>query len=79
MFDVTNAAELGDNISRARPPARASGVVQSGELESSGVDPIQTMTDMIASLRSYQAGQSAIQSIDQTMQEDASNAGSLGG
>ena len=46
---------------------------------SSGVDPIQTMTDMIASLRAYQAGQSAIQSIDQTMQENASNIGSLGG
>jgi hypothetical protein len=34
---------------------------------------------MIASLRAYQAGQSAIQSIDQTLQEDASSVPSLGG
>jgi flagellar basal-body rod protein FlgG len=53
--------------------------VRSGELEESGVDPIGTMTDMIASLRAYQSGQSAIQSIDQTMQEDASSVGSLQG
>ena len=34
------------------------------------------MTDMIASLRAYQAGQSALQSINQTMQEDAQSVGS---
>jgi hypothetical protein len=34
---------------------------------------------MISSLRAYQAGQSALQSIDQTMQEDASSVGSIAG
>ena len=37
------------------------------------------MTDMVSSLRAYQAGQSAIQSIDQTMQENASQVGEIGG
>ncbi len=43
------------------------------------MDAVQTMTDMISSLRAYQAGQSAIQTIDQTMQEDASSVGSIRG
>jgi flagellar basal body rod protein FlgG len=43
------------------------------------VDAVSTMTDMIASLRAYQAGQSALQSIDQTMQEDATSVGSIQG
>ena len=37
------------------------------------------MTDMITSLRSYQAGQNAIKAISQTMQESAQQVGSIGG
>lgn len=78
-FNVTNPNEQGDNLITGTAAGRATGSVEQGELNESGVDPIQTMTDMIASLRAYQAGQSAIQSIDQTLQEDASSVPSLGG
>ena len=79
VFNVADPSEEGDNLFSGRAAGRASGVVHTGELEASGVDPISTMTDMIASLRAYQSGQSAIQSIDQTMQEDASSVGSVPG
>jgi flagellar basal-body rod protein FlgG len=79
VFNVTNPAQQGNNLVTGTVSGRATGAVRGGELNQSGVDPISTMTDMIASLRAYQAGQSAIQSIDQTMQEDATNVGSLGG
>ncbi len=50
--------------SPAPPPGRATGVVQSGKLEQSGVDPAQTMVNMIAALQSYDAGQKALQTFD---------------
>ena len=79
VFNVPNVTKQGDNYFSGAATGKAAGVVHQGELENSGVDPIQTMTDMIASLRAYQAGQSALQSIDQTMQEDASSVGSIAG
>jgi flagellar basal-body rod protein FlgF len=79
VFKVANASEQGNNYFGGTASGRDTGVVRGGELEASGVDPVHTTTDMIASLRAYQAGQSAIQSIDQTMQEAAIHVGSLGG
>ncbi len=79
IFNVTNPTAAGNTLMTGTAAGRASGVVRQGELNQSGVDAIQTMTDMIASLRAYQAGQTAIQSIDQTMQENASSVPSLGG
>jgi flagellar basal-body rod protein FlgF len=79
VFNVSNLSELGNNLISGAAAGRATGAVKQGELNQSGVDAVQTMTDMIASLRAYQAGQSAIQSIDQTMREDASSVPSLGG
>ena len=79
VFDVANPNEEGNNLFAGTATGRGSGVVRGGQLEASGTDPISTMTDMIASLRAYQSGQSAIQPIDQTMQEDASSVGSVQG
>ena len=79
VFNLRGASEQGAGMFTGALAGRGTGTVHAGELENSGVDPISTMTDMIASLRAYQAGQSAIQSIDQTMQEDATNVGSLQG
>jgi flagellar basal-body rod protein FlgF len=79
VFNVSNPVAQGNTLVTGTAAGRATGVVRQGELNQSGVDAIQTMTDMIASLRAYQAGQSAIQSIDQTMQEDATSVPSLGG
>jgi flagellar basal-body rod protein FlgF len=79
VFTVANPTKQGDNTFTGTASGRATGTVRAGELEDSGTDPIQTMTDMIGSLRAYQSGQSAIQAIDQTLQENASSTGSLGG
>jgi flagellar basal-body rod protein FlgF len=79
VFNVSNANEQGNNLFTGTAAGKGTGTVQQGQLDESGVDAISTMTDMIASLRAYQAGQSAIQSIDQTMQENAQSVGSLGG
>ncbi|MGA2011386.1 MAG: flagellar hook-basal body protein [Solirubrobacteraceae bacterium] len=79
VFNVNNVQQQGNTLLSGTAAGRGTGVVRQGELEGSGVDPVQTMTDMIASLRAYQAGQSALQSIDQTMQEDAESVPSLGG
>jgi flagellar basal-body rod protein FlgF len=79
VFNVPNASEQGSNLFTGAAAGRATGTVAQGVLNESGVDSIQTTTDMIASLRAYQAGQSAIQSIDQTMQQNATSVGSLGG
>jgi flagellar basal-body rod protein FlgG len=46
-------------------------------LESSGVDPATAMVDMIGSLRSFEAGQKAIQTIDETLQKASTQVGSI--
>ncbi len=53
--------------------------MRQGSLEGSGVDAAKVMVEMITSLRSFQSGQQAIQAIGQTLQEAASQVGSLNG
>jgi flagellar basal-body rod protein FlgG len=79
VFNLTKPLLEGDNLFSGAVGGKATGVVQGGTLESSGVDSVTTMVDMIASLNTYQAGQQAIQAINQTMQESASSAGALSG
>ncbi len=74
VFNLKNPAELGNNNFLGTVQAgRATGQVASGELEGSGVDPIQTMVQMEAALNAYTAGQQTISTISQTMQESASS------
>jgi flagellar basal-body rod protein FlgF len=79
VFNLTGAAKQGDNLFTGTATGRASGTVQASSLENSSVDPVQTMVDMIASLRAYESGQKAINSIDETLQQSAQSVGSLGG
>ena len=79
VFNMTSLANRGTTFTAGPPPARGTGTVRQGELEGSSVDPETTMVDMITSLRTYQSGENAIQSIDGTMQESAQNVGSIGG
>ena len=51
--------------------------MRSGALEGSGTDPATAMVDMIGSLRSFEAGQKAIQTIDETLQKASTQVGSL--
>ena len=79
VFNVTGATKVGNNNYTGAAAGRGTGSVRQGELEQSGVDPVQTMVSMISSLRTYQTGENAIQSIDGTMQESAQSVASLGG
>jgi flagellar basal-body rod protein FlgG len=79
VFNVTNAQKLGNNNYSGTAAGRAAGTVQSGELEGSGVDAINTMVAMTSSLQAYQAGQKAIETINQTMQESAATVGQVNG
>jgi flagellar basal-body rod protein FlgF len=79
VFNLANVAKQGDNYYTGSLSGKGTGTVKQGELESSGVDPVMTMTNMITSLQTYQAGENAIQTIDSTMQESASSVGSLTG
>jgi len=79
VFTVTNPTKQGYNYFTGTAAGRGSGIVKQGELEDSGVDPVNTMVHMISAVQTYQAGENAIQTIDSTMQESASSVGSLGG
>jgi flagellar basal-body rod protein FlgG len=79
VFNVPNAAEIGNNNFTGTAAGAASGTVETGMLEESGVDPIETVMDMTTSLQAYQAGQKAIETIQQTMQETAGSVGLIQG
>ena len=79
VFNLTNVGEQGNNLLTGTVAGKGAGVVRQGQLEESGVNAIQTTTDMIASLRAYQAGQQVIGTIGQTMQSSAASVGSMGG
>ncbi len=72
LFNVTNPSQLGNNnFSGTAAAGRASGQIYSGQLEGSGIDPIQEMIRMESALNAYTAGQQTIGTISQTMQESA--------
>jgi flagellar basal-body rod protein FlgF len=79
VFNLTAAAKQGQNLFTGTLAGRGSGTVKQGELEASAVDPVMTMTHMISTLQTYQAGENAIQTIDSTMQQSAQSVGSLQG
>ncbi|HYB22447.1 MAG TPA: flagellar hook-basal body protein [Solirubrobacteraceae bacterium] len=79
VYEVPGAVKQGENLYTGTPTGKATGSVRQGSLEGSGVDAANAMIEMITSLRSFQSGQQAIQSIAQTLQEAASQVGSMNG
>jgi flagellar basal-body rod protein FlgG len=77
VFEVPGAVKQGENLYTGTATGKASGTVRQGALEGSGVDAAKVMVEMITSLRSFQSGQQAIQAIGQTLQEAASQVGSV--
>jgi flagellar basal-body rod protein FlgF len=77
IFAVPGAVKQGENLYTGTAAGKPGGTVRQGSLEGSGVDPAKAMIEMITSLRSFQSGQQAIQAIGQTLQEAASQVGSL--
>jgi flagellar basal-body rod protein FlgF len=79
VFEVTNPVKQGENLYTGAAAGKANGTLRQGSLEGSSVDAAKTMVEMITSMRSFQSGQQAIQSIAETLQEAASEVGSLNG
>ncbi len=77
VFEVPGAVKQGENLYSGTAAGKPTGTVRQGSLEGSGVDAAKAMIEMITSLRSFQSGQQSIQTIATTMQESASQIGSL--
>jgi flagellar basal-body rod protein FlgG len=79
IFEVPGAAKQGENLYAGTAAGKPTGTIHQGTLEASGVDAAKVMVDMIDSLRTFQSGQQAIQTIGQTLQEAAAQVGSVAG
>jgi flagellar basal-body rod protein FlgG len=79
VFAITDPAKQGDNLFTGTAAGAAAGAVHTGALEGSGVDPARTMVDMIASFRAFEAGQKAIQTIDDSLHRTATQVASVSG
>jgi flagellar basal-body rod protein FlgG len=79
VFNITNPKKEGDALFTGTAAGKATGEVRSGALEASGVNAGRTMVDMMASQRAFEAGQKAIQTIDQSLQLAAGQVGNLPG
>jgi flagellar basal-body rod protein FlgF len=79
LFDVPKPAKQGDSLFTGVARGTATGVIRTGMLEGSGVDSARTMVDMMASMRTFESGQRAITTIDETLKQAASQVGSLTG
>jgi flagellar basal-body rod protein FlgG len=77
VYAVTNPRKVGDGNFTGQANGQAAGAVRSGALEGSGTNPATAMVEMIGSLRSFEAGQKAIQTIDETLQKASTQVGSL--
>jgi len=74
---VPNARKAGDALFTGTSSGTPTGQVRSGALEGSGVDPARAMIDMIGSLRTFEAGQKAITTIDETLDRATGTVGGL--
>ena len=77
IFEVPGAVKQGENLYTGTAAGKPTGTLRQGALEGSDADPATIMVEMITSLRSFQSGQQAIQAIGQTLQEAASQVGSV--
>ena len=77
---LQNPRKEGDSLISGTPGgAGVRGQARAGALEGSGADPARSMVDMIASMRSFEAGQRVITTIDSTLEKAANRVGSITG
>jgi flagellar basal-body rod protein FlgG len=79
VFAVPDAQKSGDSLFTGTANGAATGKVINGALEGSGIEPTTVMVDMMASMRAYEAGQKAIQTIDSTLDKAANQVGNVPG
>lgn len=66
-FAVPNARKVGDSYFTGNATGQAGSSVRAGALEASGVDAARTVVSMLSSLRAIEAGQKALQTIDESL------------
>jgi flagellar basal-body rod protein FlgF len=76
-FALTGVKKQGDSYFTGTAAGKGTGEIRSGYLESSNVEAGKVMIDMMASLRAFEAGQKAIQTIDGTLQQAAGQVGTV--
>jgi len=79
VFNLANPRKIGDSYVTGTAGGQANGTVRVGALEASNASPAKSMVDMIASYRSYEAGQRVIRTIDSTLQKAANTVGTKPG
>jgi flagellar basal-body rod protein FlgG len=77
VFELSGAAKQGENLFTGTAAGKGNGSVRQGALEGSGVDAAKVMVEMITSLRTFQSGQQAIQTIGATLQQATTQVGAL--
>jgi flagellar basal-body rod protein FlgF len=77
VFKVDTPAKQGDNYFTGKSSGKGAGTVRTSMLEGSGVNPTTAIIDMMTSMRAFEAGQKAINTIDDTLQKSANQVGSL--
>jgi flagellar basal-body rod protein FlgF len=76
VVSLTSPVKQGDTLFAGTAGARPAGTtVVQGSLEGSGIDATHAMVDMLASLRTYQSDQQAIQAIDDTLKKGIASGG----
>jgi flagellar basal-body rod protein FlgF len=79
VFNLTNPRKVGDSYVTGTAGGQATGTVRAGALEGSNAEPARSMIDMIASFRSFEAGQKVIRTIDETLQKASNVVGGMPG
>ena len=79
VVTLQNPRKEGGSMVVGEPGGGVRGQVRAGALEGSGADPARAMVDMIASMRSFEAGQRVITTIDSTLEKAANRVGSING
>lgn len=77
VVGLTDARKAGGNTFTGRPADLPGASVRAGALEGSGTNPARAMVDLIASMRSFEATQRAITTIDTTLQKTANQVGQI--
>jgi len=78
--DTTALRKYGYNLLQADETAQTrefTGTIQQGSIEMSNVNIVREMVDMITVLRSYEANQKVLQSIDQTLEKAVNQVGAV--
>lgn len=78
--DTTLLSKYGHNLVQADPGAQTrafTGTVQQGFVETSNVNIVREMVDMITVMRAYEANQKVLQAIDSTLDRAVNQVGSV--